>query len=116
MTISPLKVLVLAAVQGFAELLPVSSSAHVVIAEKLMGIDPSTPEMTLLLVMLHTGTMLAVILFFWNRWRATYFTDAPTFRRFALLAFVATAITAVVGEALVKALETVWLPCECRRR
>ena len=38
----------LAAVQGLAELLPVSSSAHVVIAEKLMGLDPSAPDMTLL--------------------------------------------------------------------
>ena len=32
-----LKVIVLAIVQGLAELLPVSSSAHVVVAAKLMG-------------------------------------------------------------------------------
>ena len=44
-----LKVIVLAIVQGLAELLPVSSSAHVVVAEKLMGLDPSSPPMTLLL-------------------------------------------------------------------
>ncbi len=55
------KVIILAIVQGLAELLPVSSSAHVVVAEKLMGLDPSSPQMTLLLVMLHTGTMFAVI-------------------------------------------------------
>jgi undecaprenyl pyrophosphate phosphatase UppP len=60
---SILKVIVLAIIQGLAELLPVSSSAHVVVAEKLMGLDPSSPQMTLLLVMLHTGTMLAVIAF-----------------------------------------------------
>lgn len=59
-----LQILVLAVVQGAAELLPVSSSAHVIIAEKLMGLDPTSPEMTLLLVMLHTGTMFAVIFFF----------------------------------------------------
>ena len=58
---------------GFAELLPISSSAHVVVAEKLMGMDPSSPQMTLLLVMLHTGTMVAVILFFWKQWRRTFF-------------------------------------------
>src|ERR1700691_693381 len=52
---SLLQVIVLAVVQGLAELLPVSSSAHVVVAEKLMGLDPSSPQMTLLLVMLHTG-------------------------------------------------------------
>jgi undecaprenyl pyrophosphate phosphatase UppP len=47
-----LQVVILAIVQGLAELLPVSSSAHVVVAEKLMGLDPSSPQMTLLLVML----------------------------------------------------------------
>ena len=57
-------ILILALVQGAAELLPVSSSAHVIIAEKLMGLDPTGPELTLLLVMLHTGTMFAVIISF----------------------------------------------------
>jgi undecaprenyl-diphosphatase len=47
------KVIVLAILQGLAELLPVSSSAHVIVAEKLMDLDPSSPPMTLLLVMLH---------------------------------------------------------------
>ena len=56
-----LQILGLAVIQGAAELLPVSSSAHVIVAEKLMGLDPTSPEMTLLLVMLHTGTMFAVI-------------------------------------------------------
>ncbi len=57
---SVLNIIILAIVQGLAELLPVSSSAHVVVAEKLLGLDPSSPPMTLLLVMLHTGTMFAV--------------------------------------------------------
>ena len=35
---SLLKVIVLAIVQGLAELLPVSSSAHVVVTEKLLGL------------------------------------------------------------------------------
>jgi undecaprenyl-diphosphatase len=68
-----LQILLLAAVQGAAELLPVSSSAHVIVAAKLMGLDPTTPEMTLLLVMLHTGTMFAVILYFWKQWRQSFF-------------------------------------------
>ncbi len=59
-----LHVVILAIVQGLAELLPVSSSAHVVVSEKLMGLDPTSPQMTLLLVMLHTGTMFAVIVLF----------------------------------------------------
>ena len=71
-----LKILVLAVVQGATELLPVSSSAHVIVAEKIMGLDPTLPAMTLLLVMLHTGTMLAVIVFFWNSWKENFFNTA----------------------------------------
>ena len=79
-----IQVIVLSVVQGLAELLPVSSSAHVVVAEKLMGLDPSSPQMTLLLVMLHTGTMFAVIAYFWKTWRRTYFASADAFKRFLI--------------------------------
>jgi undecaprenyl-diphosphatase len=102
---SLLNIIILAVVQGLAELLPVSSSAHVVVAEKLLGLDPSSPPMTLLLVMLHTGTMFAVIVYFWPQWRSTYFQSAPAFRRFAALVVVATACTAVIGEAIIKVIE-----------
>jgi undecaprenyl-diphosphatase len=86
-------------------LLPVSSSAHVVVAEKLLGLDPSSPPMTLLLVMLHTGTMFAVIVYFWEQWRRTYFSSAAAFKSIAVRIVAATAITAVVGELIVKILE-----------
>lgn len=100
-----LKVILLAIVQGLAELLPVSSSAHVIVAEKLMGLDPSSPQMTLLLVMLHTGTMFAVIVYFWKTWKATYFSSADAVRRFAVLVVWATVLTGVVGEVLKKIIE-----------
>lgn len=100
-----LKVIVLAIVQGLAELLPVSSSAHVVVAEKLMGLDPSSPPMTLLLVMLHTGTMFAVIAYFWRDWRAIYFHSGAALRSFVSLIVVATVLTAVVGWGLKEVVE-----------
>jgi undecaprenyl-diphosphatase len=100
-----LNIILLAIVQGFAELLPVSSSAHVVVAEKLLHLDPSSPPMTLLLVMLHTGTMFAVIVYFWSQWRTTYFSSAPAFKRAAVLVVVATVFTGIVGGALVKVIE-----------
>jgi len=104
-----LQVVLLAVVQGLAELLPVSSSAHVVVAEKLMGLDPSTPAMTLLLVMLHTGTMFAVIVYFWSAWRDTYFRSGAAFRAFAAQVIIATLFTALIGEAIVKIIEkTLW--------
>lgn len=100
-----LKVIILAIVQGLAELLPISSSAHVIVAEKIMGLDPADPAMTLLLVMLHTGTMFAVIVYFWQGWRETYFASVTAFKRFAWLVVIATAITAVIGIAVIKLLE-----------
>jgi undecaprenyl-diphosphatase len=93
-------ILILAIVQGFAELLPVSSSAHVIAAEKLMGLDPTSPPMTLLLVMLHTGTMFAVIVYFWQAWRSTYFASWSGFREHAWRLVVATAATGIVGLVL----------------
>ena len=104
-----LKILLLAIVQGVCELLPVSSSAHVIVAEKLMGLDPTAPEMTLLLVMLHTGTMLAVIVYFWSAWRERYFTSHATFWRFAKQVASATALTGIVGLALMLFIERVVL-------
>jgi undecaprenyl-diphosphatase len=102
---SLLNVVILAIVQGLAELLPVSSSAHVVVVEKLLGLDPSSPPLTLLLVMLHTGTMVAVIAYFWPRWRGTYFHSSAAFKTFAAYVLVATACTAVIGEGIVKVIE-----------
>ncbi len=99
------QVIVLAIVQGLAELLPVSSSAHVVVAEKLMGLDPSSPQMTLLLVMLHTGTMFAVIAYFWKQWKQTYFASADAFKRVAIRLAWATLLTGILGEAIKKLIE-----------
>jgi undecaprenyl-diphosphatase len=102
---SLLKVIVLAIVQGLAELLPVSSSAHVIVAEKLMGLDPSSPQMTLLLVMLHTGTMFAVIAYFWNTWKKSYFASKAVFQRFAIRVVWATVLTGLIGDGMKKLLE-----------
>jgi undecaprenyl-diphosphatase len=100
-----MQVVVLAVVQGVAELLPVSSSAHVIVAQKLMGIDPTTPTMTLMLVTLHTGTMFAVICYFWKAWKEAFFASADLFRRSAVSILLATAITGVVGLALKRVIE-----------
>ncbi len=103
------QVILLSIVQGLAELLPVSSSAHVVVAEKLLGMDPSAPAMTLLLVMLHTGTMFAVIVYFWKQWRATYFQSVATFQRFAWLTTLATFWTGLIGGGLIEFIEHILL-------
>ncbi len=94
-----LQIIILAAIQGLAELLPVSSSAHVILAQKIMGIDPSSPAMTFFLVMLHTGTMFAVLLFFWSRWK-TLLMNIRTSKQFLISIVIATAVTGVIGLGL----------------
>ena len=104
-----LQILLLGLVQGAAELLPVSSSAHVVVVEKLLGLDPSSPEWTFLLVMLHTGTMFAVIVYFWNAWRWSYFSSRAAFIIVLKQVILATICTAIVGLALDQLIERVFL-------
>jgi undecaprenyl-diphosphatase len=100
-----LQIIVLAAIQGAAELLPVSSSAHVIVAERLMGLDPSAPELTFMLVMLHTGTMFAVLVYFWKRWAALL--RAKT--GFFTAVVTATIVTGAVGFTLKILIENVIL-------
>jgi undecaprenyl-diphosphatase len=102
-------ILILALIQGACELLPVSSSAHVITAEKLMGLDPSSPEMTMLLVMLHTGTMFAVIVYFWRGWCRDYFASRGQFQWFVIQVLIATFCTGVVGYGLKILIEKIFM-------
>jgi undecaprenyl-diphosphatase len=100
-----LQIAVLAVIQGAAELLPVSSSAHVIVAQRAMGMDPSDPKNVFLLVMLHTGTMFAVVVYFWQRWRKllTAPVDAsgePARWHFVKMIVLATGCTGVLGLGL----------------
>jgi len=103
------QILILALVQGACELLPVSSSAHVIVAEKFMGLDPSAPQMTMLLVMLHTGTMFAVIVYFWNGWKRDYFSVSGKLQWFVVQIIVATICTGIVGLGLKEVIEKVFM-------
>jgi undecaprenyl-diphosphatase len=103
------QILILALIQGACELLPVSSSAHVIVAEKLMGLDPSSPEMTMLLVMLHTGTMFAVIAYFWNHWKRDYFSAPGKTPAFVVQIVLATFCTGIVGYGLKVVIEKIFM-------
>jgi len=63
-----LEVLILAVVQGIAEFLPISSSGHVVVLSALFGQTghPINGQLTLNVV-LHVGTLAAVLVFFRRR-------------------------------------------------
>lgn len=104
-----IKIIILAFIQGMAELLPISSSAHVIVSEKLMGLNPSSPEMTFLLVMLHTGTMFAVLLYFRPRWFAMWRSSMEERKEFLYNLVIATAATGVLGLGLKKIIEKIFL-------
>lgn len=53
----------LGALQGVAEFLPISSSGHLALAERLFGIDPAAAGHSFNIVV-HAGTLMAVLLFY----------------------------------------------------
>jgi len=63
--LSILQAVILGIVQGLGEFLPISSSAHLVLAPWLFGWED--PGLTFD-VALHMGTLLAVVFYFWRDW------------------------------------------------
>ena len=58
-----LEIIILAAVQGITEFLPISSSGHLRAAAEILGISGSTLVID---VAVHVGTLGAVIIYFWR--------------------------------------------------
>ncbi len=68
--LSILKAILLGAVQGATEFLPVSSSGHLAIAQSLLGVKLEGGGLLAFDVCLHFGTLLAVVVFFrWELWQ-----------------------------------------------
>lgn len=57
-----LQAIILGIVQGVAEFLPISSSGHLKICERLMGLQDVEANYTFFNVMLHFGTLIAVFI------------------------------------------------------
>ncbi len=53
----------LGAVEGFTEFLPISSTGHLTIIEKLLGYELDDPDITAFTVIIQSGAVLATILF-----------------------------------------------------
>ncbi|QNT78908.1 undecaprenyl-diphosphate phosphatase [Entomobacter blattae] len=63
---------IIAILQGMTELFPVSSLGHAVVVPALFGwhVDRHDEAFLPFLVMLHLGTAVALLLFFWKDWEA----------------------------------------------
>jgi len=62
-----IQAIILGAVQGLTEFLPISSSAHLVLVPKLIGVNYPNPSVAVAFdTILHLGTLVAVIGFFWK--------------------------------------------------
>src|SRR5579883_2092735 len=63
-------VIIIAILQGVTELFPISSLGHAVILPAVLGlsIDQSDPSFLPFLVVLHLGTAIALLAYFWRDW------------------------------------------------
>jgi undecaprenyl-diphosphatase len=65
--LNPFDAVILGIVQGLTEFLPISSSAHVQIAQQLLGLGQmSKPQLTAFIATIQLGTEAAVIIYFWK--------------------------------------------------
>ena len=124
---SILQSILLGALQGLAEFLPISSSGHLAIAQKLFGLE----DLPLLFdVFLHLATLCAVMLFFWKKiWKLLCTFARLVFRRpapegigeaeeknnrsYILAVILTTFVTGVIGIAVEKLLPSLSIKFVC---
>ncbi len=65
-----LQSILIAVLQGATELFPVSSLGHAVLLPRLFGwsLDQKAPEFLPFIVVLHLGTAVALLIYFWRDW------------------------------------------------
>ncbi len=65
-----LQAVILGIIEGLTEFLPVSSTGHLTIAEKLMGMNIDDPHITAFTAIIQMGAIAAVVIYFWRDiWR-----------------------------------------------
>lgn len=97
-----LNAVILGVVEGLTEFLPVSSTAHLLLAEKLLGV--SGPQWEAFTVLIQLGAILAVVALYFEKLFKVLLTlgTEPESRRFALSVLIAFLPAAVIGAALHK--------------
>lgn len=107
-----LQAAILGLIQGLAEFLPISSSGHLILGRAIMGISDATAasgSFIMLDILLHAGTLIAVIVVFWKDWWAIL--RNPFKSKTLLLLFIASLpalFVAVLFNDLVESFFTGW--------
>ncbi|MBQ8535785.1 MAG: undecaprenyl-diphosphate phosphatase [Clostridia bacterium] len=103
---------ILGLVQGLAEFLPISSSGHLILTRAFMGISDAAANSgayLMLDILLHAGTLVAVIVVFWKDWWAIL--KNPFRSKTLLLLFIASLpalVVALLLDDLVESFFTGW--------
>jgi undecaprenyl-diphosphatase len=106
---SVFQAIILGIVQGLTEFLPVSSSAHLILVPWLLKWqeDPGLAFD----VVLHLGTLLALLVFYWREWLEmvlSLFNGDRVRRRLLFLLIIASVPGALIGVLLEKQAETIF--------
>ena len=97
---------VLGTVQGLTEFLPVSSSGHLTLLQQVLGYELGAAGMTFVNVLMHFGTLIAVVAVFWREILALF---RKPFKTLVML-IVATIPAGVVGVLLDDKIEALFAP------
>ncbi|MFA6459407.1 MAG: undecaprenyl-diphosphatase UppP [Candidatus Paceibacterota bacterium] len=96
---TPLDSLILGIIEGFTEFLPISSTAHLILASHVLGLDQGSFVKTFEIA-IQSGSVLAVLVLYWRK-----FLDVDVLRKL-VVAFLP---TAVIGLVLYKIVKTYFL-------
>lgn len=82
---------IIAIVEGITEFLPVSSTGHMIITQKLLGMDTSDSFTKAFTVSIQLGAILSVLILYWNR-----FLQSMSFYYKLLVAFLPAAVFGIL--------------------
>ena len=100
-----IKAAIMGVVEGLTEFLPISSTGHLILAGSLLGFVDAKAKV--FEIAIQTGAILAVIIVYWQRLRATLLglASQPTAQRFTLNVFFGCLPAVVLGLLLGKAIK-----------